>query len=139
MSLDLHFFKKGTNFQGIRESISVLYEKKRTIDSEIEQLENDYDYAKLTSLNITHNLNKMAMEAGIYEVLWYPETIGITSAFQMIQPLESGLRKLKSNPEKYKSFNPSNGWGKYEDLVNFCESALYWCREYPDAIIEASA
>ncbi len=30
--------------------------------------------------NVTHNLNKMAGEAGIYEALWRPEEIGITHA-----------------------------------------------------------
>ena len=45
--------------------------------------ESDYVY----SANITHNLTKMADEAGIYECLWRPEEIGITKAGQLIEPL----------------------------------------------------
>jgi len=41
--------------------------------------------------NVTHNLNKMAMEAGIYEYLWRPDEIGITKAGRLIEPLSKGL------------------------------------------------
>jgi hypothetical protein len=102
-------------------------------------LEDEYDDAELASLNITHNLIKMAKEAKLYEVLWCPEEIGITSASQMIPILEKGIKELETNPTKYKTFNPPNGWGNYENLVNFCRSALHWCREYPDAVIEANS
>jgi len=34
--------------------------------------------------NITHNLNRMAQAAGIYEALWCPDEIGITKAAQLI-------------------------------------------------------
>jgi len=139
MSLDLYFCKKGINVQEISDKISNLYEKKRVIQEEIEQLEDEYDDAKLASLNITHNLNKMAEAVGLYEVLWYPEKIGITSASQMIPLIEKGVKKLEVNPEKYKALNPPNGWGNYENLVSFCRSALRWCYEYPDAVIEASS
>jgi hypothetical protein len=139
MSLDIHFFKNGINFQEIRDNISNLYEKKRAIEDEIEEFEDAYDNAKLSSFNITHNLNKMAEAVGLYKILWYPEEVGITSASQMIQPLEDGIKKLEADPEKYKVFNPSNGWGNYENLLNFCRSVLHCCREYPDAVIEASA
>ena len=81
----------------------------------------------------------MAEAAGLYEVLWRPEEIGITSASKMIPLLEKGIKKLESDPEKYKAFNPPNGWGNYENLVSFCKSALHWCREYPDAVIEANS
>ena len=137
MGLDLYFYKKGINLQEIRDNISNLHEKKRAIEEEIEQLEDTYDDAELASLNITHNLNKMAEAAELYEVLWRPEEIGITSASQMIPSLEKGIKELEADPEKYKAFNPPNGWGTYENLVSFCRSALHWCREYPDAIIEA--
>jgi HEPN domain-containing protein len=46
MSLDLYILKKDINFQKIRDDISNLYEKKRVILDEIEQLEDAYDDAK---------------------------------------------------------------------------------------------
>ncbi len=87
------------------------------------------------SKNITHNLNEMAGEAGIYYCMWQPETLDITKANQLIEPLEKGLEKLKNDPNYYKGFNPDNGWGSYEGLVEFVESYLAACKEHPDATI----
>jgi|AGTN01.1.fsa_nt_gi hypothetical protein len=137
MSLDLYFFKKDVDFQGIRNKIDDLHNKLRDIQDKIERLEDDYDDALLSSVNITHNLHVMAKEVRLYEVLWHPERKSITSASQMILPLEKGIEELEANPDKYKAFNPSNGWGSYEDFVDFCKSILQKCREYPDAVIEA--
>lgn len=85
------------------------------------------------SRNITHNLNTMAEEAGIYKAMWRPEEIGIERAKQLIEPLEVGLEKLKADPERFKEFNPSNGWGTYEGLVDFVEDYLSACRRWPEA------
>ena len=88
--------------------------------------------------NITHNLNKMADAAGIYAHLWRPDEIQITKAGQLIEPLTAGLALLRSDPERFKAFNPENGWGDYEGLVNFVEEYLAACRETPDADIGIS-
>jgi len=90
------------------------------------------------SSNITHNLNVMAEQAGIYEHLWRPDEIGVTKAKELIEPLRQGLHKLKLNPEKYKEFNPDNGWGSYEGLVKFVENYLNACYKYPEAEVEVS-
>lgn len=88
--------------------------------------------------NITHNLNRMASEAGIYEALWRPEEIGITRAEQLIGPLTNGLALLKSDPERFEQFNAPNGWGMYEHLVSFVEEYLNACKDNPDAEVRAS-
>ncbi len=88
--------------------------------------------------NITHNLNKMADEAGIYEALWRPEEIGKTKASEIVELLEKGLTDLKARPEHFEKFNSPNGWGMYENFVPFVEKYLEACKEYPDAIIEVS-
>ena len=85
--------------------------------------------------NITHNLNSMAEEVGIYKHLWRPEEINITRAFQLIEPLTQGLNLLKEDPERFKAFNPENGWGSYENLVSFVEQYLAACIKNPDANI----
>ena len=90
------------------------------------------------SLNYTHNLNVMAQEAGIYSFVWRPEENGIETAGQMIEILEKGIKELKSNPEKYKAFNPSNGWGDYDSFILFLERYLKACIENPNDKIEAS-
>lgn len=90
------------------------------------------------SRNITHNLNKMAAEAGIYEALWRPEEIGINRADQLIEPLTVGLAKLKADPEFFQKFNSPNGWGMYEHFVPFVEDYLQACKENPDAEVNVS-
>ena len=88
--------------------------------------------------NITHNLTRMADEAGLYNVLWRPEEQGITKAAELIGPLRDGLDRLKASPEHFKQFNPPNGWGDYHGLVRFVEKYLKACIENPDAIVEVS-
>ena len=90
------------------------------------------------SRNITHNLGKMAAEAGIYEALWRPEEINVTTAEQLVPLLETGLETLRADPERFKKFNPENGWGDYEGLVNFVETYLEACKENPDAEVNVS-
>ena len=88
--------------------------------------------------NITHNLGPMAKEAGIYQHLWRPEELGITTAQELIEPLTEGLAKLKADPKHYSEFNAANGWGLYEHFVPFVEDYLRACKENPDAEIEVS-
>ena len=88
--------------------------------------------------NITHNLGKMAEEAGIYQAMWRPEEIGITKAGQLIPLLETGLTMLNADPDRFKQFNPENGWGSYDGLVRFAEKYLEACKENPDATVRVS-
>ena len=88
--------------------------------------------------NITHNLNTMADAAGIYQELWRPDELGITKARQLIDPLRAGLERLKAEPAKFRAFNPRNGWGTYEGLLEFVERYLAACEQYPDADVRVS-
>lgn len=96
------------------------------------------EYEEIYDANITHNLNEMANEAGIYKHLWRPEEVGITTAKELIKPLTDALDKLRKNPEFYKKFNPHNGWGTYNGLVAFVEQYLSACTENPEAIVTVS-
>lgn len=90
------------------------------------------------SRNITHNLSKMAEEAGIYKHLWHPDQIGITKAYELIKPLTIGLELLKSDPKRFEKFNAPNGWGMYEHFVPFVEACLAACVEFQDADVRTS-
>lgn len=92
----------------------------------------------LFDANITHNLGKMAGEAGIYEHLWRPDEIGITKAAQLVEPIRAGLELMKSDPERFKKFDSPNGWGLYIHFVPWIEKYLAACEEHPDAEIEVS-
>ena len=90
------------------------------------------------SSNITHNLNRMAEEAGIYKHLWRPEEIGITKAEQLIQPLSDALKEMQADPERFRKFDASNGWGTYPAFMRFVSEYLDACKQNPAAIVSAS-
>ena len=95
-----------------------------------------HETSEVFSANITHNLSKMAGEAGIYRHLWRPREIGITKAKELIEPLGEGLERLRADPDRFREFNPENGWGDYEGLVRFVEGYLAACEMYPDAYVD---
>lgn len=90
------------------------------------------------SANITHNMTAMADEAGIYDLLWRPEEIGVTYARQVVEPLAEGIRYLLADPEHMREFDPPNGWGSYEVFLEFCRDYLEACEAFPDARVEVS-
>jgi len=85
------------------------------------------------SSNITHNLGKMAREAGIYEACWRPEEIGITKAGQLIKPLRTGIALMKSDPARFQPLGSENGWGTYIQFLPWLEDYLAACEANPDA------
>lgn len=88
--------------------------------------------------NITHNLVKMAQEAGIYEYLWRPDECGIQTAQELIHPLSEGLKLLQADPVRFKAFDSPNGWGTYERFVPWLQRYLAACIANPDASVSAS-
>lgn len=87
----------------------------------------------LYSANITHNLNAMAGQAGIYKELWRPDEIGVTHARQLIEPLRAGLARLEAEPDRLKAFDDPAGWGTYEQFVPWVRRYLEACEKYPEA------
>jgi hypothetical protein len=146
MSLDVYLYsdtpfnKKGTGIfvreNGSMKELTIDEAKKYYPGSEIKEME--YESIELYSANITHNLAPMANLANVYTCIWKPHILGITTAEHLIDPLSEGLERLKSYPEKYKAFNPANGWGNYEDLVSFVSNYLNACRKNPEAVIYVS-
>ena len=88
--------------------------------------------------NITHNLGKMAEEAGIYACLWRAPENGFTQAGQLIEPLTNGIAKMKADPAHFEQFNAENGWGLYKHFLPWLEELLAACIENPDAEISTS-
>lgn len=88
--------------------------------------------------NITHNLVKMAAEAGIYKHLWRPEELGIKTAEELIEPLTKGLSYMRDRPAYFRQFSAPNGWGTYDQFVPWIEKYLEACKANPDATIEVS-
>lgn len=90
------------------------------------------------SRNITHNLNDMARAAGLYDAMWQPDEQGWKKAGQLIEPLRAGLSRLELDPPHFKTYNPKNGWGDYDGLVDFAREYLAACIQYPDADVGVS-
>lgn len=88
--------------------------------------------------NITHNLNTMARQADLYKYLWRPDENGIKHASELIEPLSEGVIRLRNDPERFKIYNPPNGWGSYEGLIEFVEAYLGACMMYPYAEVSVS-
>lgn len=86
-------------------------------------------------INITHNLGKMANEAGIYECLWRPDEHKYVTASDIIEKLKFGLSDLIARPDHFKQFNPDNNWGNYSNLVESVARILVHCQNNPQAII----
>ena len=87
--------------------------------------------------NITHNLNRMAKIAGVYEAMWRPEEIGAHKADDLSQALPKGFIFMIDNREECEALNPENGWGNYEGLLNVILDYLKACNKYPDAKVRA--
>lgn len=93
--------------------------------------------------NITHNLTKMAEDCisfdeydqcyNLYDLLWRDTQAPFKDDYlnAYIAHLAYCLYILKSDPEHFKKFNPPNGWGTYEQLVEFVRSFIHALIDMP--------
>jgi len=91
--------------------------------------------------NITHNLAKMAAAVeftnglSLYQVLWRPDEHELLLARDIAELLDEAHIILVGAPEYYMQFNPSNGWGNYDNLCEFVYQYRNACWQEPDAEI----
>jgi len=91
----------------------------------------------LWTWNITHNLTGMAEHANLYQAMWRPdELFEHPKCNDLLPMLESGLESLLGNPEEFKQYNPFNGWGRYEGLVQYCRMYVAACHRFPDDFVK---
>jgi len=100
----------------------------------------EYAQHELADFNITHNLGRMAKEAGIYECLWHPNEHGMVTPRpkDIVKTLSSGIELMKEDPERFRKFDAENGWGTYSNFLPWLENVLEACLEYPNARISVS-
>lgn len=94
--------------------------------------------SEVYTANITHNLALMAEACGVYYACWRPDEIHCKKAKHILPMLKTAIIVLKAHPDFYKKFNPSNGWGSYEGLIDFLIQYSEACEKYPEAKIEIS-
>jgi hypothetical protein len=87
------------------------------------------------SSNITHNLNTMFEQAGVYDILWHGDGL---IAGEQVEKLEKALATMRSDPARFKKYEASNGWGTYLDALRWLQEIIHACKEYPKAIIRCS-
>jgi hypothetical protein len=88
--------------------------------------------------NITHNLGRMAKEAGFYQALWRPEEIGIEKAKDLIPYIRNGINKMIEDPDYYKQFDSPNGWGLYDNFLPWLIKLFHELKRYPESYIYSS-
>jgi len=92
--------------------------------------------------NITHNLGSMAANVKLsngltlYDVLWRPDEHELELAKDISELLDEGWNILVSEPDRFRQFNPHNGWGNYDGLCKFVYEYRTACWDEPDATIE---
>lgn len=114
-----------------------LYQGKETVECPHCWQKRERD-VEVFSTNITHNLNKMADEAGIYYFLWRPDEIGATLAKHVTTPIKEGLERLKARPDYFKQFDTENEWGTYKDFIPWLEQLVIALDKNPEATIHIS-
>ena len=82
--------------------------------------------------NVTHNLSQMWRAAGIFNEIYNSEGV---EASEVVDRLNHGLRMMTHHPEAYRALEPSNGWGTYENAIEFIGNFIEACNEYPKAVI----
>jgi hypothetical protein len=83
--------------------------------------------------NITHNLNTMFKEAGLYKILWHGDDL---RAGDVLLKLEIGLAAMKAHPTHFIVFDDPKGWGTYAQAVPWLEEVIEACRKFQDAILK---
>lgn len=90
------------------------------------------------SANITHNLGKMASEAGLYDCVWRPDENNYSKAGDIIADLRIGIARMAAAPTHYKKFDSASCWGLYYDFMPWLIRYLEACENNPDAAIGVS-
>lgn len=86
--------------------------------------------------NYTYNVSEM-----FYDALPCRDGIrglnGATGAECRPLLLEA-IRKMESEPAKYRAMNPRNGWGDYEGALTLLRQLYGWCEDSPEAVLVVS-
>lgn len=84
-----------------------------------------------TTFNLTYNLSPMLWAAGMPT---WSEFIGMKAADA--GPIWRAVAdELRRDPDKYRQFNPPNGWGTYEGAVEVISALAAACERHPTATV----
>lgn len=105
----------------------------------------DFNETKDYFINITHNLNVMAEHVPIgnvnlYKVLWRGDELKdpIIKGKQFEDYLYDGISYLIRCKLILLEYNPTNGWGNYDSLLQFTKDCLALSIQHPNADVRFS-
>ena len=104
---------------------------------------NDKEIELPYSLQITHNLTKLADALGYYETIWRADTEsgyenGKIPVHLVLDKLIKCLSDLLNSEIEFDEYLPKNGWGTLEGFYVFLTKYAYCCAKYKDAYIYLS-
>lgn len=148
MSLDIHIcFKepKLVNYRHYTSACGSTIELLPHDDTEREEMQ--------ISMNITHNMGNMAKHVPItfeleeemysdtlYQYVWRGDEVSkyVCNTDVMSNVLISGIQYMIGNRNKLLQYNPENGWGNYDDFLDWLITYKRNCDENPNCTIEIS-
>ena len=104
----------------------------------------DGQYGEMHVGNITHNLNTIAENVpvsdtlNLYKVLWRPDENNLLITDEIWPLVEEGIRYMLRHKKKLLKFNPDNGWGSYEGLLDFTRKVGAACLFNPHCKVSVS-
>ncbi len=81
--------------------------------------------------NYTYNVSKMLYEAGLSV-----SELNNKDAIMAGTMIERTIKAMRSDPERFKKFNPKNGWGDYYGCVEWLKSIAEACMDHPRCIVK---
>jgi hypothetical protein len=78
--------------------------------------------------NLTFNLSKMMTAANVH-----PDILKGKTGKEIIPILRKAWSELIKDPDKFKRYNPPNGWGSYEGLLTWLKETVETAEEHLDA------
>lgn len=88
---------------------------------------------ELASFNHTSNTSVMWKEAGC-DLRDYNDKL----AKELEPALHQAIIKIIEDPQKFKQWEPSNGWGSVKSTLGFLRCLQAACLKYPEALLDVS-
>ncbi len=89
----------------------------------------------LLETTISNSFGPMAQLVGLFQCLWYPKELKISTVSKLIPYLERGLTKMKRNEKKLRRLN-STSPGDYNTLHRAVSKLLEKCKDNLTAGVE---
>ena len=80
--------------------------------------------------NVTYNNSTILKRAG-----FHPSVLNGINVYRLIPVVNNCITLMEDNLEYFKQFDPDNGWGGYDDVLNFFHEVRNYMVDAPDAYI----